>query len=222
MCQDERTKEPFRDIALRYDRWYDSAEGAAVFAEELACLRLVISDLSGDWLEIGVGTGRFAAALGIAEGIDPSSSMLALAAKRGIQTQTGVAEDLPYPCQSFDGLLMVASLCFVEDTFRALRQCARVLRPQGALVVGMIPSDGPWGRHYARKGQEGHPMYSHARFTTVDETVNQAATAGFAVMKAASALFWTPGSQPEATSHIEHGFAPGAGFLALEMRLTAK
>ncbi len=221
MCQDDRSKEPFGDIAFRYDRWYDTPEGAAVLAEELAGLRLVNSDFAGDWLEIGVGTGRFAAALGIAEGIDPSPSMLALAAKRGIRTRIGVAEDLPYPCHSFDGLLMVAALCFVEDKPRALRQCARVLRPKGTLVVGTIPSDGPWGHHYTRKGQEGHPVYSHARFATIDETVNLAATAGFVVIEAASALFWAPGHRPEGPSHIERVFAPRAGFAALKMMLTA-
>ncbi len=219
MWHEDGIKELFDDIALNYDRWYDTPEGSAILAEELACLRTVVPEFVGDWLEVGVGTGRFAAALGVQQGLDPSPPMLALATGRGIRTQTGVAEALPYADCSFHGLLMVASLCFVADTERALAECARVLRPGGMLLIGHIPSDGPWGREYVLKAKEGHPVYSLARFTTVAETVGIVAAAGFYLDAAASALFWSPGSAPPASPRIEHGTVSGAGFVALGMRL---
>ena len=57
-------KPVFDPIADAYDRWYDAPEGKAIFREELLCLQELCGDGSGRWLEVGVGTGRFAAALG--------------------------------------------------------------------------------------------------------------------------------------------------------------
>lgn len=209
---------PFEDVARDYDRWYDTPEGARVLAEELACLRLVIPEISGRWLEIGVGTGRFASTLGISHGVDPSPSMLSIAASRGIRTQVGVAEDLPCVDHALDGVLMVATLCFVTDVSRVLAECVRVLRPGGTLLIGHIPSDGEWGRQYIRKGSEGHPVYSQARFSTVDELVERATSERFTLVDAASALFWAPGSMDSDSRSIEHRVVPGAGFVALKLR----
>ncbi len=209
---------PFEAVARDYDRWYDTPEGARVLVEELACLQLVISSISGCWLEIGVGTGRFASNLGISQGLDPSPSMLAIASSRGIRTQVGVAEDLPCADGSLDGVLMVATLCFVADVSRVLAECVRVLRPGGTLLIGHIPADGCWGREYIRKAGEGHPVYSHARLSTTGEVVNAAAAAGFRLEDAASGLFWAPGSVPEESRRLQHGIVSGAGFVALMMR----
>ncbi len=74
----------FDRIAASYDQWYETTEGRAIFVAELECLRLICESFHGQWLEVGVGTGRFASNLGIARGIDPSMPMLKMAAKRGI------------------------------------------------------------------------------------------------------------------------------------------
>ena len=51
--------------------------------------------LEVNYIEIGVGTGRFAAPLGIKVGVDPSMTMLTYAAKRGVLGLQGTAEALP-------------------------------------------------------------------------------------------------------------------------------
>jgi len=211
---------PFDNIAEEYDRWYDTVEGAAILEAELACLNKAVAQFSGSWLEIGVGTGRFAAALGIADGIDPSPSMLEIAAARGIQTRVGTAAQSPYPADSFDGALMVTVLCFVENVPGAFDECSRIIRPGGALLIGHIPSDGPWGRDYIRKAAAGHPVYSHAHFTTVAELLTPARTAGFQLVIAASGLFKPPGSPVEIPPPVQPGIVSGAGFVALALRLT--
>ncbi len=68
----------FDGIAESYDQWYDTREGQAIFNAELKCIRRLFGHLNGSWLEMGVGTGRFAASLGIATGIDHSLPMLRL------------------------------------------------------------------------------------------------------------------------------------------------
>jgi len=59
------------ELADRYDAWFDSERGRAVFPAEVECLRRVLPfDLSG-WVEVGVGAGRFAEALGIPASVAP-------------------------------------------------------------------------------------------------------------------------------------------------------
>jgi len=141
--------------------------------------------------------------------------MLAYATKRGLRTEVGTAEALPYHNRSFDGVLVVATLCFVKDPTQALVECARVLRPNGTLLVGIIPAEGPWGREYARKTSEGHPVYSHARFLTIQQLLDLSADAALELRGSASALFRPPGSPPDEPTRIERGTSPEAGFVAL-------
>jgi len=205
----------FDRLADRYDEWYDSAEGAAIFRDELACFQLLCPERCGRWIEVGVGTGRFASALGIAEGLDPSLKMLERVAQRGVRIQAGRAESLPFSDRTFDGVLMVLTLCFVQDAGQALIECARVLRPSGTLLLGIVPSDSPWGVLYVRKAAERHPFYSLARFRTVPETVELAESGGFVLREVASALFENPRAAPDWKPHVERGAVKGAGFVAL-------
>ena len=212
---------PFDTIARDYDAWYDSVEGAAIFAEEVEALLLVKGRAPGRWLEVGVGTGRFASALGVSEGIDPSPEMLALSAARGINTRRGVAECLPYGDNEFDGVLFVVTLCFVESSARAFQECTRVLRPKGSCVVGIVPASSPWGQEYQRKAEAGHAIYSHATFFSVQEVVRLAAGCGLMLQDAASALLWSPFESQVPDVRLVRGARPDAGFVALRFERTS-
>lgn len=85
---------PFDAYDERYEHWFD--EHQAAYLSELLALRSLVP-WEGHGLEIGVGTGRFAAPLGVPVGVDPSGAMLCRAAARGIETVRGVAEALPVP-----------------------------------------------------------------------------------------------------------------------------
>jgi SAM-dependent methyltransferase len=141
--------------------------------------------------------------------------MLAVAASRGIRTYEGHAEALPFRDESFDGVLLALTLCFVADAEQTMEECRRALRPKGRLVLGFIPADSAWGRACQAKGAEGHPVYAYARFRTASETVALAENTGFTLRDAASTLFWEPGATPEVEPRIEPGVAPGAGFIGL-------
>ncbi|MBN1461615.1 MAG: methyltransferase domain-containing protein [Armatimonadetes bacterium] len=205
----------FDRIAAEYDRWYDEPEGRAIFAAELECLRSLAGQVEGDWLEVGIGTGRFSHSLGIRKGVDPSPQMLGIAAERGIEVLEGAAEDLPFSSDSFDGILMALTLCFVADAQRALQECERVLRPGGRLLLGVVPADSPWGRDYSRKAAHNHPIYSTAHFRTMAEITELADKAGFIPVDARSTLFWAPGKTPELVPRIEAGVVSEAGFVGL-------
>jgi len=206
---------PFDAIAENYDRWYEIPEGKTIFNAELKCLRSLQDTPQGRWLEVGVGTGRFAYSLGIVEGIDPSPRMLDLATGRGIRTYVGSAERLPFADGSFDGILMALTLCFVADARQALGECWRVLRPKGRLLLGIVPLDSPWGEEYIEKASKGHPVYALAHFRTVENILELAENNGFKLIDVASTLFWAPGEEPEPEPHIEGNLVPGAGFVCL-------
>jgi hypothetical protein len=84
----------FDGHADRYDAWFDPPDGKTLFENELAALRLLWRDTFHPAREIGVGTGRFAQALGIKHGVDPARSALALASARGVETIPGRGEAL--------------------------------------------------------------------------------------------------------------------------------
>lgn len=205
----------FDPIADEYDDWYESQEGSAIFYEEVECLRLLRNDYSGRWLEVGVGAGRFAEALGVAHGVDLSPEMAHKAARRGVRVCAGRAEQLPFPGHTFDGALLALTLCFLNNPEKALRECARVLRKNGRLVIGTVPADSPWGRTYMRKGAEGHPLYAHARFFTAAGAVRLVEKAGFRFRRGCSTLFWEPGHPPAGCERVEAGIVEEAGFIGL-------
>ena len=75
----------------------------------------------------------------------------------------GAGESLPWDDDTFAGVLMVAALCFADDPLAALCEAARVLRPDGRLLIAEIPADSTWGQALERKKAEGNPYYWRAR-----------------------------------------------------------
>jgi len=207
---------PFDELARRYDRWFDSPWGRAIFALETACLKELMDGAGRTWLEVGVGTGRFARALGVLQGVDPSSPMLEIAGRRGVLTRKGYGEELPYPDDIFDGVLMVTTLCFLSDPGKTFIECARVLKNNGCLVLGFVPSDSPWGRLYIHKGGEGHPFYSPARFYTCEKALYLASAADFYFERATSCLFTAPDKPLDDSMPHSRRVVNGAGFAGMK------
>lgn len=61
--------EPFDAHTEQYDAWFD--QHPVAFDAEVRALQ-ALTPSTGRRVELGVGTGRFAQALGIDEGLDPS------------------------------------------------------------------------------------------------------------------------------------------------------
>jgi SAM-dependent methyltransferase len=135
-----------------YDEWYDAHP--ALYQSELAALKQLVP--SGAGLEIGVGTGRFAVPLGVRFGLDPAIHMLQLAKKRGILVVQGLGESLPFRDGSFDFVQIVFVIEFVDHLLLFLKETARTIRRNGALILGFIDRDSPWGRYYVRDSSHRH------------------------------------------------------------------
>jgi ubiquinone/menaquinone biosynthesis C-methylase UbiE len=161
----------------RYEAWF--ARHEAAYVSELLALRPFVP-LAGRGLEIGVGTGRFAAPMGVAVGVDPSPTMLAVAAARGIETVEGCAERLPFADASFDHALVVTTICFVDSPPAMLAEARRVLKPGGRLVIGFIDRESALGQHYLAHRDES-VFYREATFVSAAEVDRWLAEAGFAI-----------------------------------------
>jgi ubiquinone/menaquinone biosynthesis C-methylase UbiE len=105
-------KEPFEKYALEYEAWFENKR--FVYESELMAIKRQLPKM-GEGVEIGVGSGRFAAPLGIRFGVDPSSKMRMLARSKGITVIDGVAEKLPFADCRFSFVLMVTTICFLDD-----------------------------------------------------------------------------------------------------------
>ena len=83
-----------KNEAQTYDAWYDTARGRDLLAAEVNVLRALLEGAPRPWVDVGAGTGRFGAALGVDVGLDPAASMLTLARGRIPAVARGVAEAL--------------------------------------------------------------------------------------------------------------------------------
>lgn len=201
---------PFKDLASEYDRWFDG-DGRSVFLTELRALAAVLAEAPKPWLEIGVGSGRFAQALGIEAGVDPSVKMVDLARTRGVNAFVGRGEQRLFDEESFGAVFIIATLCFLSSPRSVLKEARRVLAPDGKIVLGLLLREGPWGQLYQRKKERGHRFYGYANFYSFDEVFALLAQAGFAVERVVSTLFEPPGR----SQHLEEpreGHDPDAGF----------
>lgn len=106
-------------------------------------------------LEVGVGTGYYS--LDLAEWVGPEGRLELFdiqqefldhvgrrAAERGLANLVptrGDATSLPYSDDSVDAVVLTTVLGEIPDPVAALREIARVLRPDGRLVVGELFGD---------------------------------------------------------------------------------
>ncbi|MFC1491514.1 class I SAM-dependent methyltransferase [Nitrospinota bacterium] len=159
----------------RYDAWFVHHEAA--YHSELLAVRAFLP-WQGMGLEVGVGTARFAAPLGVHVGLDPSGEMLLHAARRGVRAVRGIAEALPFAKGIFDYILVVTTICFVDDVPAMMAEAHRVLKRRGEMVIGFIDRDSAIGQFYLAHQAE-NVFYKEATFHSAAEVENLLTGAGF-------------------------------------------
>jgi ubiquinone/menaquinone biosynthesis C-methylase UbiE len=168
-------------------------------------------------LEIGVGTGRFAVNFPDIIGVDPSANVLEIARSRGIKTLQATGDELPFFTGTFKYVLIIVTLCFVEDPLSVLKEANRVLMSDGSVIVGIVPKDSPWGIWYEKKKEEGHPFYKYAKFYTLHDVETFLKTVDMQITEISSTLLQHP-DEPRRIELPVRGYVKDAGFICIEAK----
>ena len=193
----------------KYEAWFDRNQAA--YQSELQALRILLPK-NGKGLEVGVGTGRFAAPLGVRVGVDPSPAMAKVAMERGIEVRFGVGENLPCKDSSFDFILLVTTICFLDDVSAALREAYRVLTAGGYILVGFINRESTLGKVYEKRKQESE-FYRDATFLSVNEVVHHLKQAGFCDFVFRQTIFQNP-TEMKQPDPVRSGYSDGSFVVA--------
>ena len=205
----------FEQHAQHYDDWFDGHE--SVYQAEVAALRKFVP-VTGMGIEVGVGTGRFAAPLGVEFGLDPSRTMLQVARRRGIRVCQAIGERMPSRDRQFDLVLLVTVICFVDDVPTLFRELRRVLKRDGQLIIGFINRNSERGRSYESR-KEASMFYREARFYSVEDVAEWVKEAGFHALQFCQTLFGDPSEFPARGLEVHEGYSDGA-FVVLCARNT--
>jgi ubiquinone/menaquinone biosynthesis C-methylase UbiE len=177
--------------ADEYDLWY--SKHPRVFESEVAAIKAL--QLEGYGLELGVGSGALAAALRVNLGIDQSLNMLHLAKRKGVTVIQAAGEHLPFRNKSFEYILLINTLCFLEKPHIIIDEVWRVLKDKGSLILCEVPSDSSWGKLISKKGRKGHSFYSRGKLFSVMEIRRSLEDAGFIVADVKGTIRFKPGER---------------------------
>ena len=197
----------FNILYKKYDLWYERNKFA--YLSELEAIKKALPN-RGKGLEIGVGTGRFAAPLGIKFGIDPSRNMIKIAKQRGVDVRLGFGEQLPFRNSSFDYEAIIITLCFVEDPQTVLKESRRVLKKNGKIIIGIVDRDSFLGRFYQAKKSA---FYKHANFFSTEEVSDLLKKSGFNKLSYYQTVFKLP-NRITSVEKPQKGFGKG-GFVVI-------
>jgi len=198
---------PFEEHYDRYERWFE--EHRYAYLSELEAVKRLIPE--GIGIEVGVGSGRFAEPLGIKLGVEPSSKMAEIARKKGIEVVEGIAEDLPFDDESFDFVLMVTTICFLDDVEKAFKEAHRALKRGGSIIIGFIDKESPLGMEYL-KHKEENVFYREATFYSVNEVFSF--LKGFRIASVLQTLF-KPLNKIDSIEPVVEGYGKGS-FVAIK------
>jgi len=172
---DRSTPRKYADLIApeRYDQWYSTPRGDWIGRTETALLDALIGLRSGEsLLDAGCGTGYFTQALSAdacwTVGADRDEAMLHHAARHrdgGPSWLSADAHALPFADLSFDIVISVAALCFMQDEHRALAEMLRVARRR--VVLGLLNRRSLLYLNHGRNGGRGG--YRGARWHTARE-----------------------------------------------------
>jgi SAM-dependent methyltransferase len=157
-----------------YDAWYRTPRGSWIGEIEYRLLyRMLAPSLGDSLLDVGCGTGyfarRFAQDAGLCvTGLDPDRDGLDYARAHGGPNEVyiaGDARDLPFPDASFEFVVSVTALCFIQDQRRVLQEITRVARKR--FVLGLLNRHSMLYRQKGRGGGTG--AYYGAHWHTIRE-----------------------------------------------------
>lgn len=202
--------EPFDRYPSEYDKWFYN--NIITVENEIKLLKTFKIDSPS--LEVGVGSGFFAYKLGVEIGLDASYNILKISVGRGIDSILGLGEEMPFRNDLFKTVLLIVTICFLDEPIYTLKEIYRILADQGRLITCIIPKDSSWGRYYTRLSMKGHRFYKYAHFYSLDELTSILKSTGFEMGDLRGTLSYSPFDEPILEDPSENIF--NKGFVCIE------
>ena len=130
--------------------WFATPQGGYVLAREQKYFDRTVSDIFG----------YNALQLGLPEHVFLRSNRMPLRFSAGNQAGNAVrliCTELPFDCDSLDLVVLPHVLEFSEHPHQVLREVARVLRPEGNLIISGLNPRSLWGMHRILSRRQGYP-----------------------------------------------------------------
>ena len=160
--------EVFEKYYKEYDEWF--IENEQLFLAELNAVKKIMP-VKKYGMEIGIGSGKFAEPLGIKIGVEPAIKMAEISRSKGIEIYQGTAENLPFNNNIFDFVLMVTTICFVDDVLQSFNEAYRVLKDNGSIIIGFVDKESRMGIKY-QKTKDKSKFYKNATFFSTKEVID--------------------------------------------------
>jgi len=137
----------------------------------------------GRVLDVGCGDGQilqFMQNLGwTAEGVDFDPVAVANARQKGLRVHAGTLKSLAAPANSFEAIIMSHVIEHVHAPGELLRECHRLLKPGGRLIV-LTPNAASWGHRKFQNCWRGLEPPRHLQIFTLQSLRRLAQQTGFA------------------------------------------
>lgn len=191
-----------------YDRWFTTPIGSLVRKYEAELMLDLLKPKQGEIiLDAGCGTGIFTTDIlssgSQVIGLDMSLPMLIQAKKKLKEYPFWIILadmlNLPFPESSFDKVVSVTALEFVEDAKGAIGELFRITKRGGCIVVATLNSLSPWASHRKAEAKERHTIFEKAIFRTPQELLSLASAEGVAK----TVIHFQKGDPPERAVGIE-------------------
>jgi ubiquinone/menaquinone biosynthesis C-methylase UbiE len=191
-----------------YDRWFTTPIGSLVRKYEAELMLDLLKPKQGEIiLDAGCGTGIFTTDILSSGpqviGLDISLPMLIQAKKKLKEYPFWIILadmlNLPFPGSSFDKVVSVTALEFVEDAKGAIGELFRITKREGCIVVATLNSLSSWASRRKAEAKERHTIFEKAIFRSPDELRSLASIEGVAK----TAIHFQKGDHPERAVGIE-------------------
>ena len=191
-----------------YDRWFTTSIGSLVRRVEAELILDLLSPKPDEIiLDVGCGTGIFTLDIlssgSKVVGLDLSLPMLIRAGKKlkSFPFRMVLADmlHLPFPEGSFDKVVSITALEFVEEGKDAAGELFRVTKREGRIVMATLNSLSAWASRRKGEAKGKQSIFEKAIFRSPDELRSLAPVEG--VVK--TAVHFQKGDDPERAIEIE-------------------
>ena len=209
LSMNRKTAQLFDEWPEAYDRWFTTPIGSLVKKFEAELILDLLKPKRGEIIiDAGCGTGVFTLDISSSGsrvvGLDISLPMLIHAGKKleGFPFQMVLADmlNLPFPESSFDKVVSVTTLEFIEDAKGAVKELLRITKRGGCIVVATLNSLSPWASRRMAEAKQGHTIFEKAIFRSPGELRSLTSLEG--VVK--TAVHFKKEEDPERAVGIEH------------------